>query len=224
MGILEGKIALVSGGTHGIGKAVVSLFEKEGAKCFSFGHNEYDISKEEEIKKLYNFINEKYGKIDILVNNAGIYPSKQLEEITEEDIQKTFAINVNAVMLMCKYFIPLLEKNNGVIVNNASIAGMQSFIEGKGSYIYASSKAALIQFSKLLAKNYAKKVRVNCVCPGIIDTPIFENRDFSRYENIIPMGRVGKDTEVAEAILFLASKKASYITGTTLTIDGGMSL
>lgn len=224
MGILEGKIALVSGGTHGIGKATVSLFEKEGATCFSFGHKDYDISKEEEIKKLYNFFNDKYGKLDILVNNAGIYPSKHLEEITEEDIQKTFAINVNATMLMCKYFIPLLEKNNGVIVNNASIAGMQSFVEGKGSYIYASSKASVIQFSKLLAKNFAKKVRVNCICPGVIDTPIFENRDFSRYENIIPMGRVGKDIEVAEGILFLASEKASYITGTTLTIDGGMSL
>ena len=125
---------------------------------------------------------------------------------------------------MTKYFISLLSENRGVILNNASVAGLPSFVDGKGAYMYSASKAAVIQFTKLCAKNYAGCLRVNCICPGVVDTPIFTNRDFSRFNNKIPMGRVARPEEIAKGALFLVSEDASYITGAVLPIDGGMSI
>ena len=104
------------------------------------------------------------------------------------------------------------------------MTGMESHTSGTKQYVYGASKAALIKASKLLALNYAKKIRVNSICPGVIDTPIFTNRDYSRFENSIPMGHVGIPDDVAKAALFLASDDASYITGALLTVDGGASL
>ena len=123
-------------------------------------------------------------------------------------------------MNMTKYFMPMLEKTGGTALNNASIAGI--YTVGQRAYLYATSKAALIKFTQLCALNYAGRVRVNCVCPGLIDTEIYTNRDFSRFS--IPMGRVGTPEEVAKAALFLMSEDASYITGAVLTVDGGALL
>ena len=112
----------------------------------------------------------------------------------------------------------------GSIINNASMGGLDSFVSGTKQYVYASTKAAVIKFSKLLAKNYADSIRVNCICPGIIETEIFINRDFSRFDGTIPMGRIGQPDDVAKVVLFLASDDASYLTGVILPIDGGASL
>lgn len=240
------KIVLITGGTSGIGSAVAERMAEEGAKVIIIGRNvesgarmqgalsdnvdEYtidfvkcDVCSVEDVEHLYRHICDKYGKLDFLFNNAGILITCALKEIDNSVWEKVYRTNVQAVMDMTRIFMPLLETSNGNIVNNASVAGMHSHTEGRKSYLYASSKAALIQFSKLCALNYAPKVRVNCICPGIIDTPIYTNRDYSRFSGI-PMERVGTVNEVANVVLFLASSEASYLTGLVMPIDGGSAL
>lgn len=242
---LNGKAALITGGTSGIGASIAKIFAGEGAQVVIAGRNcergeqivreikesgssgsffSCDTTNEEEIIRLAEQIKEDYGNLDVLVNNAGVFLTAPLEEMSEGDFQKTFDTNVKGYFLMTKYFLPLLKKRGGVILNNASAAGMPSFIDGKGAYMYASSKAAVIQFTKLCAKNYAPDIRVNCICPGVVDTPIFTNRDFTRFQGKIPMGRIAESEEIAKAALFLVSDDAAYITGAVLPVDGGMSL
>lgn len=245
MGKFDGKVALVTGGTSGIGCATAKCFASEGAYVIIVGRSlergekvqneitenggkalfvKCDISNENQIISLKEKIEKEVGKLDILFNNAGIWVLAAIEEIESEFLRNTFSTNLDSVILMCKYFMPLLIKSNGNIINNASMGGLDSFVSGKNQYVYASSKAGVIKFSKLLAKNYAREVRVNCICPGIIETEIYTNRDFSRFNGSIPMERVGSPKEVANAVLFLASDEASYLTGVVLPIDGGASL
>ncbi|MDO5564685.1 MAG: SDR family oxidoreductase [Eubacteriales bacterium] len=221
---LLNKIALITGGTSGIGLEIKNKFIEEGAKVIAIGRKDYDITNEDNIKSLFEKIKNDYGTLDILINNAGVYISKDLQNIEEKDFYDTYNINVKAPILICKYFLPLLKSSKGVIINNASIAGLNSFVDGKASYIYASSKAALIQFSNILAKNVSSDVRVNCIAPGIVDTNIYTNKDFSRFEEKIPIGRIANAKDIANLVLFLVSDEASYITGATIPIDGGMSL
>ena len=179
----------------------------------------------ESVKKLRNVIGAKYDGLDILVNNAGILLTSSLEEITEEDWLRVFDCNTHSIMRVTQAFIDLIEKNRGNILNNASIDGLQSLTRGRASYAYGSSKAASIKFTQQLALNYTPKgVRVNCLCPGVTETPLFTNRDFSRFVSSIPMGRVGRVEEIAKAALFLISDDASYISGAVLTVDGAASL
>lgn len=245
MGRLDGKIALITGATSGMGRASAYSLAEEGATVIVVGRNEErgkevvdnivskggkadfcqcDVSKEIEIKSLYNYMAEKYGKVDFLFNNAGVWITEPLDGINEELLNKVFSTNFNSMVLMTKYFIEMLVKAKGSIVNNASIGGLEGYTSGSKQYMYHSSKAAIVKFSKLTAKNYAKDVRVNCICPGLIETDIFENKDFTRFNGTIPMNRMGKAEEVAKLVLFLASSDASYITGAVIPIDGGASL
>ena len=247
MGKLDRKTALITGGTSGIGAAMAELFAEEGAFVIIAGRNlERGKQKEEEInshyavprcrffscdvtssgdiQNLYRAVCEVYERLDILVNNAGVLITKNLQEMTDEDIDQIYHSNYKSVVDMTRAFMPLLEENQGTVLNNASIAGMQSRAEGRRSYLYASSKAAVIQFTRICALNYAKNhVRVNCICPGIVETNIWINRDFSRFQDI-PIGRVAKPMEVAKAALFLVSSDASYVTGVIFPVDGGKSL
>lgn len=245
VGRLKGKLALITGATSGIGESCARVFALEGAEVIIVGRNQQngsriersinerggraryiqcDVSNEKEIIRLKNIVKEDYGRLDILINNAGILLLDELEDFSEDDWQNTYDVNVKGYFLVTKHFIQLLRKAKGVIINDASVTGLPSFISGRKSYAYSSSKAAVIQFTKLCALNYAKEVRVNCVCPGIVDTPIYTNRDFSRFEDKIPMGRVAQSDEIAKVILFLASADAAYITGVALPVDGGMSI
>lgn len=240
-----GKIAIVTGGTSGMGEATVRLLAKEGAEVIFLGRNEEkgldlqheitnagdkayffkcDISKENEIIELRKFVENKYTGIDILFNNAGVWITEALENITEEKLNKVFSTNFNSVLFMTKNFEKLLRANKGCIVNNSSMGGLEGFTSGSKQYMYHCSKAAIVKFSKLSAKNLAPFVRVNCICPGLVDTNIFENRDFSRFLDTIPMHRMGDSNEVAKLVAFLSSDDASYITGAVITIDGGASL
>ncbi len=242
---LEGKTALITGATSGIGADIAYTMADEGANVIVVGRNadrgertveairekgasavffSCDITNEESILQLKRQVMGDYSQIDILINNAGVFLTAPIEEMREEDFQKTFDTNVKGYFLMMKHFFPFLKKCRGTVVNNASVAGMPSFIDGRGAYVYSASKAAVIQFTKLCAKNYAPYVRVNCVCPGVVDTPIFTNRDFSRFDGKIPMGRVARPEEISKAVLFLVSEESSYITGVVLPVDGGMSL
>lgn len=247
MGKLEGKTALITGGTSGIGAATSRLFAKEGARVIIAGRNKdrgeklvdeigspggsgagelytCDMTKNGEIEKLSEYICAKYGKLDILFNNMGTFVLDQLENMSEEEWDLVFHTNLKSVMFLTKYLMPLLEKSRGTVINNSSINGLQSYVAGRSTYMYAASKDALVKFSQLCALNYAKTVRVNCICPGIIDTPIYTNRDFSRFDGTIPMERIGTADEVAKVVLFLASDDASYVTGAVIPVDGGAAL
>lgn len=242
----ENKVIVVTGATSGIGAVTAEMFAAEGATVILTGRNcergekiakriinagniapdfiYCDVSELESVQNLHEIIAEKYRKVDVLFNNAGVYITSDLENLEFKDWDHTFRTNVNSVLYMTKSFMDLLIPVHGNIINNASVSGLDSFTSGAKAYMYGASKSAVIKFSRLCALNYAKDIRVNVVCPGIIDTEIYKNRDFSRFDGTIPMGYVAKPEQVAETVLFLASEQASYITGAVIPIDGGMSL
>ena len=151
-------------------------------------------------------------------------PSMEIERMSSEDWLKTFDININGMFFVTKYAKPYLLKEKGTIINNASIAGLQYYAAGR-SYAYSASKAAVVQFSHQMAKNYAQEgIRVNCIAPGIVDTLILGDRDRSEYAKRVPLGRLAEPEDVAKVVAFLASDDASYLTGVVLPIDGGVSL
>lgn len=246
MGKLDGKITLITGGTSGMGQSFAETFAHEGASVIIVGRNKErgqqivkklrqrqceidflfcDVTKQESVEELKQSVIEKYSKIDILVNNAGILLTAPLEEIAECDWLQVFDTNTHAVMRVTQAFIDIVVESGGNILNNASIDGLQSLVRGRANYAYCASKAATIKFTQQLALNYTPKgIRVNCLCPGVTETPFFTNRNFSRFENAIPMGRVAKPEEIAKAALFLVSDDASYVSGAVLTVDGAASL
>jgi len=242
----NGKIVVITGATSGIGAQTAIEFAREGATVVLVGRNnnkgnqivdeilsggglaefyQCDVSAEDEVRGLAAYIGDKYKHVDVLFNNAGaMLPSTEIEKMPMEDWKKSFFTNIDGVFLVTKYLKKLIFSCIGTIINNASIAGMQSYVIGR-SYAYSASKAAVIQFSRQMAKNYAEEgVRVNCICPGIIDTPILGDRDRKVYAERIPLGYVGNPEDVAKIVLFLASDAASYLTGIVLPIDGGASL
>ncbi|MBO5566073.1 MAG: SDR family oxidoreductase [Succinivibrio sp.] len=260
MNKLKDKNVLVTGGTSGIGEAIVRLFAEEGASVAVVGRNKQkgqaivdEINESSTASKQYSFRRalffqcdvtqrmqvlslkedflKKFNKLDVLVNSAGILKTATLNELGSKNDQYSqewldvFNANTHSVMFVTSIFMDLLVETKGSVVTNASIDGLQSLTRGRASYAYSSSKAAVIQFSKLCALNYADKgVRINCLCPGVTDTSLFTNRDFSRFTKVIPMNRVATPLEIAKSALFLASDDASYITGSVLTVDGGASL
>lgn len=247
MGVFSDKIVVITGATSGIGAATSEAFAKDGALVVVVGRNhtkadnlvnrikaqggnavfiKCDVTVPADVKALSSVIENDYGHVDVLFNNAGIMlDSKELERLPVEEWERTFSTNVDSIFYVTAALKHLIFKVQGCIINNASIAGMQSYIAGR-SYAYSASKAAVIQFTRQMAVNYAKDagVRVNCICPGIIDTPILGDRDRKIYARRVPLGYVGNPKEVADTVKFLASDEASYITGAVIPIDGGGSL
>ena len=183
-----------------------------------------DVTNASDIDHMKCYIDRYYPGLDILVNNAGMLKTAALEEITGEDWDVVYDTNVKSVMRVTQRFVDILESNHGTILNNASINGLHSYIKGKRSYMYATSKSALIQLTKYLAKNYAPNIRVNCLCPGMTVTNLFTNRDFSRFKECNLLGRMASPIEIAKVALFLVSDDASFMTGSVVVADGGESL
>lgn len=246
MRAFDGKVAVVTGATSGIGMAVARKFAALGADVILIGRNSdrgqkleaelkdtgvsvkfcsCDVSDTQQVKELAENIGQKLGRVDILFNNAGVMlPSMEIERMPVETWRETFDINIHGMFYVTRALKPYLLESQGCIINNASIAGMQSYVIGR-SYAYSASKAAVIQFSRQMAKNYGPEgVRVNCICPGIIDTPILGDRDRKMLAERIPLGRVGSPEDVANGVAFLASDAASYLTGVVLPIDGGAAI
>lgn len=248
MGRYVGKVIVVTGATSGIGAACARRFVEQDADVVLVGRNiergealEHelmdqtinrnirffccDVSREEDVMHLGMQIEKTFGRVDVLFNNAGIMlPSMEIERMPPESWRSTFDVNITGMFYVTRQLKPLLLKSHGCIINNASIAGLQSYVTGR-SYAYSASKAAVIQFSRQMAKNYGEEgIRVNCICPGIIDTPIYGDRDRAAFAKRVPLGYVGQPGDVAKVVDFLASEDASYLTGVVLPIDGGATL
>ena len=245
MNSLKDKVALITGATSGIGEACAVRFAAAGAKVIVAGRNEQrgqavveqikakqgealfvalDVASDESIEAAYNAVEQNYGRLDILFNNAGIFPvAPAFEDLTRDFNSEVFDINLNGTVMVTKRFFDLLRANKGNILNNASVAGLANYNSGR-SYTYSASKAGMIKFTQLLARNYGKEIRANCICPGVIRTPIFLHFDESRYVDSIPMGRVGEPEDVASVANFLVSDDAAYLNGCVITIDGGQSI
>lgn len=240
------KVALITGGSFGIGKATAIAFAGRGASVVVVDWVEdketietiqraggeaiflkADMSKEEDIKMMVDKTIEKYGKLDYAFNNAGVEGLTAVtHECTNENWNHVLSINLTGVWLCMKYQIPhMLKQGKGAIVNNASIAGLVGF---PGIPAYVASKHAIVGLTKNAALEYGKMgIRVNVVCPGVIKTPMIDrftgkSKEVEKqFESMEPIGRLGEPEEVADAVLWLCSDASSFVTGHSLAVDGG---
>jgi len=234
---LKGKKALVTGGSKGIGKALVTDLIENGAEVYYFSRTqgegiaeghwiECDLTRKESIEEALEHLFEQVENLDILVNNAGITRDGLLMRMSDEAWGEVLEVNLTAVFRICRRVSRLMaNRRQGTIVNISSIVG----VTGNGGQTnYSASKAGLIGFSKSLAKELASRhVRVNVVAPGFIETEMTEALPLSVKEDIfkqIPLGRLGAAHEVSSAILFLCSQASSYITGEVLAVTGGLGM
>lgn len=241
---LKDKIAIVTGGASGIGEFTVREMVKEGAKVVIADLNDelgnklaeqlnreqkqvvythIDVTIETQVKQMIDLAVSEFGKVDILFNNAGIGGSAPTSDLALEEWRKFIAINLDSVFITAKHaIIAMIKSGGGSIVNNASILG---YVGKAQSAAYSASKGAVVNLTKALALEYAlENIRVNAVCPGYIDTPLIAHFDEEKKNEIIslhPIGRLGKPEEIAKAVTFLVSDDASFITGTSLMVDGG---
>ena len=239
------KVVLVTGSTRGIGLEIAKAFGEEGYAVMLSGRNEEvlmkvkselestglkvsackaDISKAEDANKLVACTLEQFGRIDTLVNNAGVTCDNLLMRMDEDAWDKVLDTNLKGAFFMTKAVIkPMLKAKGGSIINIASVVGLMG---NAGQANYAASKAGLIGFTKSVAKEYGKKgIRVNAVAPGFICSDMTAGLSDSLKEQMlaqVPLNVFGQPRDVANAVIFLASDKASYITGQVLTVDGGM--
>ncbi|HZS48951.1 MAG TPA: SDR family oxidoreductase [Blastocatellia bacterium] len=248
---LKDKVAIITGGGTGIGRAIAELFATEGASVVITGRrpemiNEVqggitasggkclaipaDISNDKDHEKLIEQTLKAFGKLHILVNNAGVLTVGSVTETDAEMADQVFAINVRGVFHLCRLALPEIERSGGgSIINISSTLGEKVV---PAFTVYSASKAALNMMSKSMALDYASKgIRVNIISPGVVDTPIHAARkidDMEAWEKqfaaMHPLGRIGKPIDIAKAALFLASDDASWITGANLHVDGGINL
>lgn len=246
---LKDKVSLITGAASGIGRATAIVFAREGAKVSVVDYNERrgnetvnlirqfggeaffihaDVSKSIDSENAIKTAIRKFGKLDILFNNAGISFTGKVTDTTEEQWDRIIDTNLKGVFLVSKYAISEMLKNGkGVIINMASAVG---FVGLENLSAYCASKGGVVALTRAMALDYAPNIRVNCLCPAAITTPMMEDAfkaskdpEGMRNANIMrhPIGRLGTPEDVAYAALFLASEESSFITGSSLIIDGG---
>jgi len=247
---LANKVALITGGTSGIGRATALLFAQEGARVAIAGRNEArgqeaveeieraggtatfirsDVRLAEECRRAVEETLRAFGRLDILFNNAGVFYPHTVPDSTEEEWDLTLDINLKGTYLMSRFALPtMIAQGSGVIVNNASGWGL---VGGNEAAAYCASKGGVVLLTKAMAVDHSRQgIRVNCICPGDVDTPMLLEDARIRgmaWEAYLasaanrPMGRIGRPEEIAKAVLFLASDDASFMTGAALVVDGG---
>ncbi|MBY0375809.1 MAG: SDR family oxidoreductase [Bryobacteraceae bacterium] len=228
---LDGKIALVTGGASGIGAEIVRVFSNAGAQVLiadlnpEKAHHVCDITNEDQVRAMFAAI----PHLDVLVNNAGIGLVGDVTETELADFQRLFRVNVEGMFLVTKHAMPRLLSSRGSIVNVGSVAGL---IGVKKRYAYCATKGAVVAMTRQLAVDYPKEIRVNCICPGTVDTPFVEGylEKYHKHEKEQmretlnqrqPIGRLGKPEEIAHLALYLSSAEAEFVNGSVITIDGG---
>jgi NAD(P)-dependent dehydrogenase (short-subunit alcohol dehydrogenase family) len=235
MGELDGRSALVTGGASGIGAATVQLFAREGAvvgvldRQVLEGDYTYsvDVRDGEAVAHAVNAFAEATGRLDLLVNNAGAGDLRPLHTVDDKLWHRLIDVNLTGTYHCMRAALPLMtEAGRGAIVNNASLSGL---MPTRNEAAYSAAKAAVVALTKSGALEYGPAVRVNCVAPGHVRTPLTAVWDqfpdaFAPIADALPLRRIGEADEVAQVILFLASDRASYITGQTIVVDGGASL
>ena len=246
-GRLQDRVALITGGASGIGRAAAIRFANEGAKVMIADRNSIlakqtlaellditpnaasvsvDVSKTDQVQQMVDDTVDRFGRLDVLVNAAGVLLlAPLLAEIDERDWDLMMNTNLRGLFLCCKAAIPVMEQNGGgAIINISSMAGISAYAR---SLPYAVSKAGVIHFTLGAASQYTSRgIRINCIAPGTVDTPQARGSSGSAeaFRNIAeshPMGRIGRPEDIADTILFLASDEASYISGETIVVDGG---
>jgi len=247
---LQDKVALITGGTSGIGEATVILFAKEGASVAITGRNEKrghavanqilqrggkaifirtDVRKAAECRRAVDETLNSFGKLDILFNNAGVFYPQTAIECSEEEWDLQIDINLKGTFLMSKFALPgMIQQGGGVIINNSSGWGI---VGGDKAVAYCASKGGVVLLTKAMAIDHGRQgIRVNRICPGDVDTPMLPEDARMRglkWENYLagcanrPLGRIGTTDEIAKAVLFLASDDSSFMTGAALVVDGG---
>ena len=247
---LQNKVALITGGTSGIGEATAVLFAKEGANVAISGRNEKrghavadrilqsggkaifirtDVRKAAECQRAVDQTLGSFGKLDILFNNAGVFYPQTALDCSEEEWDLQIDINLKGTFLMSKSVLPsMIQQGSGVIVNNSSGWGI---VGGDRAVAYCASKGGVVLLTKAMAIDHGRQgIRVNCICPGDVDTPMLPEDARLRslkWEDYLagcanrPLGRIGTVDEIAKAVLFLASDDSSFMTGAALVVDGG---
>lgn len=243
---LKERVALVTGAGQGIGRAIALKLAEEGATVVINDINPAaeevageikagggqavsilaDVSSAADVSRMVEQIISQYGRIDILVNNAGITRDSLVMRMTEEDWDKVLAINLKSVFLCTRAVVKsMLKQRRGRIISIASIVGL---IGNPGQVNYASAKAGIIGFTKAIAREVASRgITANAIAPGFIDTEMTKKLSDSQRQELIeniPLGRLGTPEDIAEAVAFLASPRAGYISGQVLTVDGGMTM
>jgi NAD(P)-dependent dehydrogenase (short-subunit alcohol dehydrogenase family) len=247
---LKNRVALITGGTSGIGAATALLFAKEGAKIAITGRNEKrghavtveileaggeaifvrtDVRKADECRRAVDETIQTYGSLDILFNNAGVFYPHTTLDCSEEEWDLQIDVNLKGTFLMSKFTLPsMIERRRGVIINNSSGWGI---VGGDAAIAYCASKGGVVLLTKAMAIDHGRQgIRVNCICPGDVDTPMLPEDARMRgqkWEEYLagcgnrPLGRIGTVDEIAKAVLFLASDDSSFMTGAALVVDGG---
>jgi NAD(P)-dependent dehydrogenase (short-subunit alcohol dehydrogenase family) len=238
--MLDDKVAIVTGGSTGIGRAIAEKYVEYGAEVVIANRNEdagettanelgcifqqCDVSEYGEVESLVETTVEEYDRLDVMVNNAGIGRAGTIEELTLEEWDDVIQINLSGVMYGSRAALPHLKQTDGCIINVASIYGL---VGGPGSAAYSAAKGGVVNLTRETAVDYASEgVRVNSICPGFVETPMtdeyLEQGQFYEFvRGQTPMGRVAKPEEIGGIAMFLASDEASYITGTNVPVDGG---
>ena len=250
---LQGKVAIITGAAAGIGRASSLLFVREGAKVAAVDLDDggiqtlvqearavggevlavrADVSKADDAQRIVRMVLERYGRVDILFNNAGIVVPGKIHMIAETDWDRTMTINVKSMYLLCREVVPVfLRQGGGVILNTSSATALRSVPD---RVAYSTSKSAVLALTRSMAVDYVRDhIRVNCLCPGTVDTPSFRQRmaafpdpgeALRQFVARQPMGRLGTAEEIAQAALYLVSDEAKFVTGAALSVDGGMAI
>ena len=239
------KTVLITGASRGIGHETAKLFAINGYRVvINYNHNEgaavallnelldagfsamavqADVSSREQVDRMINSVNKQFGDIDVLVNNAGIAGQRLFTDVSEQEWDKMFDVNVKGMFLCCQRALPAMIRNqSGKIINISSIWGITG---ASCEVLYSTTKAAVIGLTKALAKELGPShIQVNCVAPGVIDTDMNSDLDQDAIEDLkdqTPLGTIGRSADIAETILFLASEKAGFITGQVISPNGG---
>ena len=240
-GLLDGKVAIVTGGSKGIGFGIAERFCKEGAKVIICSRNDselseaasqlscdshqLDVSDSKAVRSMAAWFSKEHGKLDILVNNAGLIRPGTIKSATEEDWDLQIDVNLKGPFLMSNAFLPHMNEGSSIL-NIASTVGLRAM---RGAAAYCASKGGVVNLTRAMALDLAGKIRVNCICPAVVDTPMIAERlstgkvTRQDFDEVQPIGRMGKPEEIAAMALHLCGPESEWTTGSIITVDGGQT-